>query len=268
MKAMKESNPTQAPHKRFPPKIVWPSDGKEMMLVEAGIFVMGDDQGHWPDQKPAHGVYVAAFYMDRYPITNAEYQRFINAVGYSPLVHMPDGRVPPGKEDHPVVNVSWNDAWAYAHWADKRLPSEAEWEKAASWDPVQRVKTNYPWGNVWNASCCNIADKDGQGDTSPVAACSPGGDSPYSIADMLGNVWEWCSSAALPYPYQTDDGREDLSADSWRVLRGAGWDTTLQRDICCTFRKFFPPGFYLPSSGCRCVVSANQALVVATDVRL
>jgi len=246
------------PH-TLPRTLIWPADDREMALIPAGEFVLGDDQSHWADQKPAHVIYCDAFYMDRYPVTNAAYRRFVEASGHGAPEHWPRGQMPPGLEHHPVVNLSWNDASAYARWAGKRLPTEAEWEKAASWDPVRRIKTRFPWGDHWDAACGNIMGRGGLGATTPVTAHSPQGDSPSGVADLIGNVWEWCSTAMAPYPYRPDDGRQDPGADVWRVLRGAGWDTVLERDACCAFRYSFPPGFSLPSLGCRCAVSSDMA---------
>ncbi len=239
-------------------KLFWPADRKEMVLVPAGDFIMGADGADWEDQKPAHRVYVAGFYIDRYLVTNAEYKQFLDQTGYPAPAHLARGQIPLGREADPVNNLSWQDARAFANWAGKRLPTEAEWEKAASWDPTGQTKTRYPWGNAWDESRCNTLVDDGPGEVTRVDAHSPAGDSPCGAADMIGNVWEWCSSAMAPYPYRADDGREDSSRDVWRVLRGAGWDTVLERNADCTFRYAFPAHFYLPSFGCRCVVSADR----------
>ena len=127
-----------------------------------------------------------------------------------------------GKENHPVVNVSWNDAVAYCEWAGGRLPTEAEWEKAASWDDARKEKRRYPWGKDFDANKCNSAESK-IGDTTPVGKYSPQGDSPYGVSDMAGNVWEWCSSLYRNYPYRADDGREAMPSGDLRVLRGGSW---------------------------------------------
>lgn len=229
-----------------------------MVLIPAGTFLMGCDDAHWPDQRPRHAVHVAAFYIDRYPVTNADYLRFVLATGRHPPAHWPAGPEPWGSSAQgrlPVVNLTWHDACAYARWAGKRLPTEAEWEKAAAWDPVRQVSRAYPWGDAWAPGRCNIG---GSGLT-PVGAFSPAGDAALGVADMAGNVWEWCSSLNAPYPYQGDDGREDADPDAWRILRGGAWDTVLPRDARCTFRHAFPACFALPSFGCRLAVSASEA---------
>jgi hypothetical protein len=159
-----------------------------------------------------HEVYVPAakgapgFYVDRYPVTHQAYALF--------LAHRPDrepppqwrGRLAPERlRDHPVVGVSWEDAQAYAAWAGKRLPTAAEWRRAAGIQDGRR----YPWGDEFTPGCCNTREA-GQGATTPVTKYSPQADSPYGVADMAGNVWEWLADAAGP------DGQS-------RLLCGGAW---------------------------------------------
>lgn len=210
--------------------IVWPVDNKEMVYIPGGSFIMGSNSGD-ESHRPEHQVEVADFYLDRWPVTNAEYKRFLDATGYP----LPDYQVswcdtapynwdakttmyPPGKEDHPVVLVTWRDAIAYAAWAGKRLPTEAEWERAARGLKGRR----YPWGNDFTRGHCNCVEV-GLGGTSPVGYFSPNGDTPQGLIDMVGNVWEWVNSLFKPYPYKADDGRESREATGFRVLRGASW---------------------------------------------
>jgi tetratricopeptide (TPR) repeat protein len=117
-----------------------PKDGKEMCLVPAGEFVMGDNASDAPE----HQVYLDAFYISRSPVTNAEYKKFVDVTKREPPSHWSDGKIPQGKENNPVVNVEWYDAVAYCKWVEVRLPTEAEWEKAASWDEVKKKKRVYP----------------------------------------------------------------------------------------------------------------------------
>jgi formylglycine-generating enzyme required for sulfatase activity len=210
--------------------IVWPNDGKEMIFIGGGDFLMGANDGH-PNYQPEHQVHVAEFYIDRWPVTNAEYKEFIDQTGrpapnyevswcdttgynWDPLTRM----YPEGKADHPVVLVTWEDALAYAAWAGKRLPTEAEWERAARGPASLR----YPWGNEPLPGRCNSKES-GLGTTSPVGLFSPEGDSPDGVIDMVGNVWEWTNSLFWDYPYNALDGRENSQSAGFRVLRGGSW---------------------------------------------
>ncbi len=190
----------------------------DWLLVEvpAGEFTMGSEEYH--DEKPVHKVYVDTFYIARYPVTNAQWARFVAATGRKPPQHWPDGACPADKATHPVVNVSWHDARAYAAWAGVQLLSEAQWEKAARGADGRR----YPWGDEFDKDKCNTSES-GIADTAPVGRYSPHGDSPYGVADMAGNVWEWTSSLYKGYPYRADDGREDAEVSGDRVLRGGSF---------------------------------------------
>lgn len=210
--------------------IIWPEDGKEMVFIPGGTFVMGSNNGD-ASYQPEHQVAVVDFYIDRWPVTNAEYKRFIDATDHPvPNYNVswcdteaynwdPDARTyPDGKADHPVVLVTWEDAMAYAAWAGKRLPTEAEWERAARGFKGNR----YPWGNEFIAGRCNCKEV-GLGQPSPVGYFSPDGDTPEGVVDMVGNVWEWTNSLFRAYPYDPDDGRESREASGFRVLRGASF---------------------------------------------
>ncbi len=159
-------------------------DGKEMILIPAGEFLMGEGK------TPTH---VDAFYIDRYLVTNADYKQFIDATGYGAPPHWRGLREPPAdKLDHPVVQVTYSDAEAYAKWAGKRLPTRPEWEKAArgldGWV--------YPWGDDFDKNKCNTSES-GIFATTPVGKYSPDGDSPYGLADMAGNVYEWTNDGTV-----------------------------------------------------------------------
>ncbi|HKZ86550.1 MAG TPA: SUMF1/EgtB/PvdO family nonheme iron enzyme [Anaerolineae bacterium] len=186
-----------------------------MALAPAGEFLMGEGND-------THSVYVAAFYIAKYPLTNRAYKAFVDAAGHKAPRHWQTG-YPEALDDHPVVNINWYDALAYCRWLSDttghhyRLPTEAEWEKAARGTDSR----TYPWGNVFDKARCNGWEA-GMGWTTPVD-CYPSGASPYGVLDMVGNVWEWCSSLHADYPYRADDGREDLAAEGWRALRGGSW---------------------------------------------
>ncbi|MCB0209008.1 MAG: SUMF1/EgtB/PvdO family nonheme iron enzyme [Anaerolineae bacterium] len=240
--------------------ITWPNDGKEMVYISGGYFTMGtqdDDANH----RPEHQVYVADFYLDRWPVTNAEYKKFIDDTDYP----VPNYKVswcdtkpynwdaaqrtyPHGRADHPIVLVSWEDAMAYAAWAGKRLPTEAEWERAARGTEGRR----YPWGQAFSTDLCNSKEAE-LGQTSAVGQFSPDGDTPEGLVDMVGNVWEWTNSLFRPYPYNPDDGRESRHASGFRVLRGASWRNDANVALCASrldgdFKFFNNVGF-------RCAVS-------------
>ncbi len=145
----------------------------------------------------------------RTPVTNAQYNQFVQATGHRCPVAWRDGVYPADKADHPVTGVTYQDALAFCRWAREitglpvRLPTEPEWEKAAR-GPDDRL---YPWGNQWRPELANNRENKSKG-TTPVNAFSPQGDSPYGVADTAGNVQEWCSSLFGSYPYDPADGRE------------------------------------------------------------
>ena len=206
----------------------------EMVAIPSGPFTMGAKEGP-EDEAPAHDVTLAAYSIDRFPLTNAQYAEFLNAVKASPSTSAnlfdfddPDARIhrrgerwtaDTGYDNHPVVEVPWAGAVAYCKYRSKRLPTEAEWEKAARGTDARR----YPWGNgLPNRDRARYAS--GYNETAPVDAY-PGGASPYGVRDMSGNAWEWVSSAYRPYPYRADDGREDLKPGPVRGTRGGGHDS-------------------------------------------
>jgi formylglycine-generating enzyme required for sulfatase activity len=252
--------PMIEPDEALEPIITWPGDGKEMVYLAGGVFIMGSNNGD-PGYQPEHEVAVAGFYLDRWPVTNAEYKEFIDATGY-PAPHyevswcdttsynwnLESRTYPEGKADHPMVLVTWEDAMAYAAWAGKRLPTEAEWERAARGLHGRR----YPWGNDFATGLCNCAEA-GLGQTSPVGYFSPQGDTPEGVVDMVGNIWEWTNTIYRPYPYDPNDGRESRQASGFRVLRGASWRNDANVAHCLTrldgdFKFFNNVGF-------RCAVS-------------
>lgn len=185
----------------------------DFVLVPESDFTMGsnrriDRQAH-AEEMPDQVLHVSDYFMMRHPVTNAEYDRFLRATGHRPPLFWQNASFAAGTDDHPVVGVSYYDAIAFCAWAAEvtglpiRLPTEPEWEKAAR-GPATRL---YPWGDVWQIGLCNTIEEKLNG-TSPVRQYSPRGDSIYGIADMGGNVQEWCSSLYGPYPYNPVDGRE------------------------------------------------------------
>ena len=158
-----------------------------MVLIPAGEFQMGSHNGE-RDERPVHTVYLDAFYIDKHEVTVAEYKQFVEATGHRPLPESVSRTSP--TDQHPVVEVSWHDALAYAKWAGKRLPTEAEWEKAAR---GRLIAQDYPWGNAIDADRANYNKntKSGTHDerTTPVGAYPANA---YGLHDISGNVAEWC----------------------------------------------------------------------------
>jgi len=240
----------------------------ELLHIPAGEFLMGSDpsKDKRPSkvEQPQHHLSLPEYYIAKTPVTNAQYAVFAEATGCR--------KPAAGKEDHPVVDVTWHDAVAYSQWLSEatgkayRLPSEAEWEKAAR-GTDGRI---WPWGNQWDAKRCNSREG-GPGHITPVGQYSPqlhpelaeGGDSPYGCVDMAGNVWEWTLSLwgktsrtlDFKYPYDLADGREDLKASDNmpRVLRGGAFNRS-ERDVRCAFRYRFNPYFRLYNFGFRVVM--------------
>ena len=200
------------------------SKGIEMVLIPAGEFTMGSNNGN-PDEKPVNKFNLDAFYIDKFEVSNLHYKLCVDASectppqrksSYTHLYYF--GNATFGY--YPVIYVDWNMAKTFCEWRGARLPTEAEWEKAARGD--DRI---YPWGNPIDCSYANYtgSEKNCARDTSRTGSYEEG-KSFYGVYDMAGNVWEWVSSLYKPYPYDATDGREDLSADGNRVLRGGAWN--------------------------------------------
>lgn len=173
------------------PQVVHPVDGKAMALVGEGSFLMGSDN------RP---VLLGAFYIDITPVTNRDYARFAHAAGHSLPAHWENENYAAHASNHPVVNVTHPDARAYAEWAGKRLPTEAEWEKTAR----GRRGDAYPWGNRPTVAKCNVRESD-IGSTTPVELYRSGV-SAYGAYDLCGNVWEWCSTQTSTERYVLKGG--------------------------------------------------------------
>lgn len=255
-----------------------------MLRVPGGTFLMGaDDEGEM-DERPAHRVTLPAFWLDTTAVTNAEYQRCVQARvcrAYDPLTH---DRLMGGQSSvfhrptHPVVGVSWFDADAYCKWRGKRLPREAEWERAARGEDNRR----HPWGNdapdPRRHGCFG-----GQATTQPVGSF-PEGKGPYGHLDLVGNVWQWQADTYDPFAYQrpTADrgipgsceeiltaqdrlrrehkqgytGSNPIPMGCERVLRGGAYNyrvTSLRNSN----RVHHPPEWRIAVAGFRCAKDAN-----------
>ena len=203
-----------------------------MVFIPGGTFIMGSDQ-NGKDAQPAHKVYVSSFYMDKYEVTNAQYKTFLDSTGYpAPYLdperypwaekyNWKDGTYPLNAKNVPVVLVSYEDANAYAKWAGKRLPTEAEWEKAARGSEG----FTYPWGSQWDSTKCNSRFS---GINRAVSVTRYDRDvSPYGVFNMAGNVWEWCADWYDNEYFRNSPGKDPKgpARGATRVIRGGSWDT-------------------------------------------
>jgi ergothioneine biosynthesis protein EgtB len=242
-----------------------------MITIPSGEFILGSAAIMAQDnESPTSLIYLDSYAIDKYPVTCEEYQEFIALGGYDhpqywseegwywkesnsitqPL-YWDESRI---KLYHPVYGVSYYEAEAYARFVGKRLPTELEWEKAASWHPGEQKKYYYPWGDhLPNISYCN--HNLNVGGTTPVNAY-PGGKSPFGCYDLLGNVWEWTASdfagysgfESYPYP-----GYSQAYFDNkHRVLRGGSW-ATRSWALRTTFRNWYYPEIRQVLAGFRCV---------------
>jgi len=243
----------------------------DMVYIPAGKFIMGSDfKDANEDQKPAHAVYLDAYYIDRFEVTNQQYEEFILAGGYQRKefwteegwefmkrnnIKHPMGWGNPlfDEPDQPVVGVSWYEAMAYAKWRGKRLPTEAEWEKAAR-GTDGRI---YPWGNGMDFS--KLMYFPGNGITTLIIGSFKGGASPYGVMDMAGNVWEWCLDRYDKYYYSKSPVRNPKGPNEgdYHVLRGGAWDS-IRIQLRCIYRYYAKPDKRAYNIGFRCVRDAQE----------
>jgi formylglycine-generating enzyme required for sulfatase activity len=250
-----------------------PRDGAALVWVPAGTFRMGsgireslrDAAGRrdwrgmrevvWSrlrgatdsDDAPSHTVYLDGYWIYKYEVTVAQFRQFCRATGRAMPAEPPWG----WRDDHPVVNVTWHDAAAYAAWAGASLPTEAQWEKAAR-GPDGRV---YPWGNAWDGTrCCNSSAS-----PSPVGSY-PAGAGPYGARDMAGNVWEWCADWYDGEYYRHAPRRNPTGpvTGTARVLRSGCWFDTNPRDLRTTIRANDSHWNKKIDLGFRCVVRSQR----------
>jgi formylglycine-generating enzyme required for sulfatase activity len=211
-----------------------------MALVPAGAYMIGRDDG---DRlaAPKHSVALAAFYIDKTEVTNAQYKRFVDATGHVSPDAWGGVDFPAGKGNYPVIGIRWQDAVDYAKWAGKRLPNEAEWEAAARGADGRL----FPWGDQWQTGLANV------GTTGIVEVGSfPAGASPNGIMDMIGNVWEWTADELRLYP--GNGGKLPESVESgivYRIIRGGAYDS--KQDA--SYRGFVDGSKGYPKTGFRCV---------------
>jgi len=190
----------------------------EMVLIPAGEFTMGIDGGD-PEDGPAHGVNLPAYEIDKFEVANDDFARFVAETGYATDAEKSGGqswqKYAEGKGNHPVVKATWNDAVAFCQWAGKRLPTEAEWEKAARGDDGR----TYPWGDNFDGSLANVKATGLRGTTA--VGSFPAGASPYGLEDVGGNVWEWTADWFQAYPGNATPNQ--YFGERFRVTRGGAW---------------------------------------------
>lgn len=235
----------------------------DMILIPAGEFFMGSNNGN-VDEKPEHPVYLDAFYIDKYEVTNREYAIFLNAVKNDKVtewINIEDKRCliekvnnlySPKKvyDDYPVIGITWYGADSYAAWAGKRLPTEAEWEKAARGSD----KRIYPWGMIWDPLNCANSFSGGSGKLMAVGSF-PMGASPYGVMDMSGNVWEWCSDWYDKNYYTKGSSNNPTGPleGKYKVMRGGSWFYSSPLMFRCTQRTGKDTKCKLINIGFRCV---------------
>jgi len=244
-------------------------DGMEMVYVPEGSFEMGSSAGY-DDEKPVHNVFLDAFFIDKYEVSNAQYSICVKSgICNAPIDISSSTRdvyySKPGYADYPVINVNWFEAKNYCDWVGGRLPTEAEWEKAARGTDGR----TYPWGEEIDGSKANFCDNncelehkdisinDGYADTAPVGSY-PEGASPYGALDMAGNVWEWVADWFQEDYYSNSPVSNPpgpTSGDN-KVLRGGRWGSKMEY-LRAAFRKDgVKPSSLDPGIGFRCVVPA------------
>ena len=221
-------------------------DGAELVWVPPGEFMMGSEDGE-RREKPIHRVVLDGFWIYKRPVTVGQYRLFCADTGRA-LRHAP----PWGwKEEHPVVNVSWEYAAAYAQWAGAALPTEAEWEKAARGTDGR----TYPWGNAWDRSRCSTSVGVRRASVSPVGSF-PEGASPYGVLDMAGNVWEWTADwyEETYYAFSPEKNPTGPFFGTHKVVRGGSWGNDMIHDYRCATRVVCEPVVRGGSIGFRCVL--------------
>ena len=230
-----------------------------MSFIPGGEYVRGrshalpDDGLKWfptllKDDQPAKTIRVDSFYLDTDEVTNARYAEFVKATGHRAPYNWPEGKVEAGKEKFPVAAVSWDDASAYAKWAGKRLPTEAEWERACR---GLKEKAKYPWGETApTAKLARFGAVDGPRE---VGKCEA---NYFGLHDMAGNVWEWVADWYDQHYYEKSPDRNPPgpAAGKYRVIRGGSW-SDVSKYLTCAYRSWARAAERSPNIGFRCAKS-------------
>jgi formylglycine-generating enzyme required for sulfatase activity len=253
--------PTATPKTEEPPKPLAPAAPEGMVMVAAGDYPVGRDDGS-DLEKPQHTVTLPAYFIDRTEVTNEAYKKFVDATSHKPPANWQDNTYPTGRANYPVTGVTWQDAADYAAWAGKRLPTEAEWEAAARGPQGLR----YPWGNEWLPGQANIGVKAGveaKDNEYPPQIMEvggfPQGASPSGALDMIGNVWEFTADELKVYPgnpLTLDDVAKKLNFQiapgaTYRVIRGGAFDGSEIHNA--SYRGRVSANLAYPKTGFRCV---------------
>jgi len=229
-------------------------DGMEIVYVSEGTFTMGSDR--FDNERPIHEVYLDAYWIDKYEVTNAQYAQCVAAGGCT-APYSTDSYTRGGYynnedyADYPVIYVDWFQADAYCTWAGGSLPTEAQWEKAARGTDGR----TYPWGEA--SLTCNLANYTNcEGDTSAVGSY-PDGASPYGAMDMAGNVWEWVADWYNRGYYANSPSANPTGPASgdYRVLRGGSWFVLDNYEVRAAYRFWVDPDYYWYLNGFRCSFS-------------
>lgn len=246
--------------------------GSRMILIPGGVFRMGDDASEEANQRPSHLIRLDPYYIDETEVTNGEYKQCVDAgvcaapasrnASYHPA-YFGDSDF----DDYPVIFVSWFDAETFCGWRGARLPTEAEWEKAAGFEPVETLKFRYPWGDEFDGTRLNFCDAncprdfadvsvdDGHRDTAPVGSYA-NGRSPGGIYDMAGNVTEWVADWFDARYYETSSDTNPLGPldGVTRVMRGGSWLSPAE-SVQTTYRDSFDPAVARANIGFRCAMT-------------
>jgi formylglycine-generating enzyme required for sulfatase activity len=227
-----------------------------MVFIPGGEYLRGrshalpDDGLKWfptvmKDDRPVKKIRLTPFYLDQYEVTNEQYAAFVKATSHRPPYHWPEGRVPDGKARFPVVNVSWDDAAAYAKWAGKRLPTEAEFEHACR-GPAEGA--TYPWGE--HKPTKEDARFNGIDGPQDVGKCRA---NYFGLYDIVGNAWEWTADWYEKDYYQRSPDADPKGPESgrYRVIRGGSW-ADVAKYLTCAYRSWARPAERSPNIGFRC----------------